>query len=113
MTGKPAEKRSISYKASTMRGGTWTASRPSSALDEAMAQATDALASRQFERVRVEQLFTDPSANRTVTTTVFEHVGTPQARAKLGVWGLLGIAVLLGSATFFVTRFLLSSGLAS
>lgn len=113
MTGKPAEKRSISYKASTMRGGTWTAGLPSSALDEAMAQARDALASRRFERVRVEQLFTDPSANRTVTTTVFEQAGTPRARANLGVWGPLGIAVLLGITTFFVTRFLLSGGLAS
>lgn len=113
MTGKPAEKRRISYKASMMRGGIWTASRPSSALDEAMAQARDALASRRVERVRVEQLFTDPSANRTVTTTVFEQAGTSRARANLGVWGLLGVAVLLGIAAFFVTRFLLSGGLAS
>ena len=96
-----------------MRGGTWTASKPSSALDEAMAQARDALASRRFERVRVEQLFTDPSANRTVTTTVFEQAGTSQAMSNLGVWALLGVAVLLGIGAFFVTRFLLGNGLVS
>ncbi|KJB89883.1 hypothetical protein N826_11845 [Skermanella aerolata KACC 11604] len=96
-----------------MQGGAWTAGRPGSALDDAMAQARNALASGRFERVRVEQVFTDPSANRTVTTTVFEQAGTPQATSNLGVWGLLGMAVLLGIGAFFVTRFFLSGGLAS
>ena len=113
MSGKPAEKRRLAYRASMMRGGVWIAGRPGSALDEAMAQAREALASRRFERVRVEQLFTDPSANRTVTTTVFEQAGTSQAMSNLGVWALLGVAVLLGIGAFFVTRFLLGNGLVS
>ena len=113
MSGKPAEKRRLAYRASMMRGGVWTAGRPGSALDEAMAQARDALASRRFERVRVEQLFTDPSANRTVTTTVFEQAGSRRETSNLGVWALLGVSVLLGIAAFFVTRFLLGNGLVS
>ena len=113
MSGKPAEKRRLAYRASMMRGGVWIAGRPGSALDEAMAQAREALASRRFERVRVEQLFTDPSANRTVTTTVFEQAGSRREASNLGVWALLGVAVLLGIGAFFVTRFLLSGGLTS
>ena len=101
MTKIPADGRRITYKNAVMRNGTWKANRAGKNLDEALVQAKSALATGRFDRVRVEQLFTDPFANRTVITTVFEQAGTPAVGRELNAWMWLGGAVLLGIRAFF------------
>jgi len=104
----PSAKRRLTYKVSVLRGKNWSVAGTGDVLDKALAEARSALATGRFQRVKVEQSFTDPSTNRAVTTAIFDERG-PAAPASSGisVRMLLAISVLLGIGMFFATRFLI------
>ena len=109
MTSLPTPaKRRLTYQVSVRKRDKWSVASTGDGLDKAMADARGALGTGKFQRVKVEQSFTDPSSNRTVATVIFEEAG-PSAPASTGisVWMLLTISVLLGIAMFFATRFLI------
>lgn len=109
MTSIPtAAKRRLTYQVSVRKRDRWSVACIGDGLDKALADARGALGTGKFQRVKVEQSFTDPSSNRTVATVIFEEAGplTP-ASTGISVWMLLTISVLLGIAMFFATRFLI------
>jgi len=94
-----------------MRRGKWIVAEHMVNLDAALAKATHLLDMKRFERVRVEQEFTDPGAKRAVVTTLFEKVGTAPKGFEINIKMLLTISVTLGVAMFFLMRYLLGTGL--
>jgi hypothetical protein len=109
MTSLPTPaKRRLTYQVSVRKRDKWSVAGTGDGLDKAMADARGALGTGKFQRVKVEQSFTDPSSNRTVATVIFEEA-SPAAPASTGisVWMLLTISVLLGIAMFFATRYLI------
>jgi hypothetical protein len=114
MTSPPTpSKRRLTYKVSLLRREDWSVACTTDGLDKALAEARRALASGRYQRVKVEQSFTDSSSNRAVATVIFDERGpaAPAAAAGIamgiGVRMLLTISVLLGIAMFFATRFLI------
>jgi hypothetical protein len=109
MTSIPAPaKRRLTYQVSVRKRDKWSVACTSDGLDKALTEAKGALGTGKFQKVKVEQSFTDPASNRTVATVIFEEAGPPEpVRAGLSVPMLLMISVLLGIAMFFATRFLI------
>jgi hypothetical protein len=106
-------KRRLTYKVSLLRREDWSVACTTDGLDKALAEARSALATGRYQRVKVEQSFTDSSSNRVVATVIFDERG-PAAHAAamriamgISVRMLLMISVLLGIAMFFATRFLI------
>jgi hypothetical protein len=109
MTSLPTpSKRRLTYKVSLLRREDWSVACTTDGLDKALTEARSALATGLYQRVKVEQSFTDSSSNRAVATVIFDERG-PAAPAATGisVRMLLTISVLLGIAMFFATRFLI------
>ena len=109
MTSLPTPaKRRLTYQVSVRKRDKWSVACTGDSLDKALADARGALATGKYQRVKVEQSFTDPSSNRAVATVIFEEAGPPvPASTGISVWTLLMISVLLGIAMFFATRFLI------
>src|SRR3954453_16631141 len=114
MTSLPSpSKRRLTYKVSLLRREDWNVACTTDGLDKALTEARSALATGRYQRVKVEQSFTDSSSNRAVATVIFDERGPPAPAAArriamgIGVRTLLMISVLLGIAMFFVTRFLI------
>lgn len=109
MTSVPTPaKRRLTYQVSVRKRDKWNIACTSDGLDKALTEAKGALGTGKFQRVKVEQSFTDPSSNRTVTTVIFEEAGLAvPARPGLSVPMLLMISVMLGIGMFFATRFLI------
>jgi len=109
MTFLPAPpKRRLTYKVSLLRREEWSLACTTDGIDKALTEARSALATGLYQRVKVEQSFTDSSSNRAVVTVIFDECGpaAPTARG-ISVRMLLTISVLLGIAMFFATRFLI------
>src|SRR3954471_5921479 len=102
-------KRRLTYKVSLLRREDWSAAATPDGLDKPLTEARSALATGRYQRVKVEQSFTDSSSNRAVATVIFDECGpaAPAAATGIGVRTLLTISVLLGIGMFFVTRFLI------
>jgi hypothetical protein len=109
MTSIPTPaKRRLTYQVSVRKRDKWNIACTSDGLDKALTEAKGALGTGKFQRVKVEQSFTDPSSNRTVTTVIFEEAGPAvPASPGLSVPMLLMISVVLGIGMFFATRFLI------
>ena len=110
MTPPPTPpKRRLTYKVSLLRREDWSVACTTDGLDKALAEARSALATGRYQRVKVEQSFTDLSSNCAVATVIFDERGpaAPAGAAGIGVRMLLMISVLLGIAMFFATRFLI------
>jgi hypothetical protein len=109
MTSLPAPpKRRLTYNVSLLRREDWSVACTTDGLDKALTEARSALATGRYQRVKVEQSFTDSSSNRTVATVIFDERGPAAPAAKgIGVRTLLAISVLLSIAMFFATRFLI------
>ena len=110
MTSLPIPpKRRLTYKVSLLRREDWSVACTTDGLDKALTEARSALATGRFQRVKVEQSFTDSSSNRAVATVIFDERGpaAPAAATGISVRMLLTISVLLGIAMFFATRFLI------
>jgi hypothetical protein len=110
MTSLPSpSKRRLTYKVSLLRREDWSVACTTDGLDKALTEARSALATGRYQRVKVEQSFTDSSSNRAVATVIFDERGpaAPAATTGIGVRTLLTISVLLGIGMFFVTRFLI------
>ena len=101
-------KRRLTYQVSVRRRDKWSVACTSDGLDKALTAAKGALGTGKFQRVKVEQSFTDPSSNRTVATVIFEEA-RPAAPGSPGLSALtlLLISVVLGIGMFFATRFLI------
>ncbi len=109
MTSPPTPpKRRLTYKVSLLRREEWSVACTTDGIDKALSEARSALATGLYQRVKVEQSFTDSSSNRAVATVIFDERGpaAPAARG-ISVRMLLTISVLLGIAMFFATRFLI------
>jgi hypothetical protein len=102
-------KRRLTYKVSLLRREDWSVACTTDGLDKALTEARSALATGRYQRVKVEQSFTDSSSNRAVATVIFDERGlaAPAAATGIGVRMLLMISVLLSIAMFFATRFLI------
>src|SRR3954471_17617046 len=102
MTSLPSpSKRRLTYKVSLLRREDWSLTCTTDGLDKALTEARSALATGRFQRVKVEQSFTDPSTNRSVATVIFDELGpSAPASSGIGVRMLLTISVLLGIAMF-------------
>jgi hypothetical protein len=109
MTSPPAPpKRRLTYKVSLLRREEWSLACTTDGIDKALTEARSALATGLYQRVKVEQSFTDSSSNRAVATVIFDERGpTAPAARGISVRMLLTISVLLGIAMFFATRFLI------
>jgi hypothetical protein len=106
MTSLPTpSKRRLTYKVSLLRREDWSVACTTDGLDKALTEARSALATGLYQRVKVEQSFTDSSSNRAVATVIFDERGP--AAPGISVRMLLTISVLLGIAMFFATRFLI------
>jgi hypothetical protein len=101
--------RRLTYKVSLLKREDWSVACSTDSLDKALAEARAALATGRYQRVKVEQSFTDSTSKRTVATVIFQENGPPipLAGSRIGVRTLLAISVLLGVGMFFVTRFLI------
>jgi hypothetical protein len=106
-----SQTRRVKYRVCTLRRGKWAVAEHTVNLDAALAKATHFLDTKRFERVKVEQEFTDPGAKRAVVTTLFEKVGTVPKGFEINVKMLLAMSVGLGIAMFFLMRYLLGNGL--
>jgi hypothetical protein len=111
MTSLPTPpKRRLIYKVSVLQREDWSLTCTTDSLDGALTEARSALATGRYQRVKVEQSFTDPSTNRAVATVIFDERGPPApASSGISVRVLLMISVLLGVAMFFATRFFIRS----
>jgi hypothetical protein len=110
MTSPPTPpKRRLTYKVSLLRREDWSVACTTNGLDKALTEARSALATGLYQRVKVEQSFTDSSSNRAVATVIFDERGpaAPVAATGISVRMLLTISVLLSIAMFFATRFLI------
>jgi hypothetical protein len=105
----PPTGRRLTYKVSLLQREDWSVACCTDGLDKALAEARGALATGRYQRVKVEQSFTDLTSKRAVATVIFEESGppAPPAASGIGVRTLLAISVLLGVGMFFVTRFLI------
>src|SRR4051794_23471111 len=106
MTSLPTlPKRRLTYNVSLLRRKDWSVACTTDGLDKALTEARSALATGRYQRVKVEQSFTDPSSNRAVATVIFDERGpaAPAAAKGIGVRTLLAISVLLSIAMFFAT----------
>lgn len=111
MTSIPAPaKRRLTYQVSVRKRDKWSVACTSDGLDKALAEAKGALGTGKFQKVKVEQSFTDPASNRTVSTVIFEESGPPApVSTGISIHMLLMISVLLGVGMFFATRFLIKA----
>ena len=108
MTSLPTSpKRRLTYNVSLLRREDWSVACTTDGLDKALIEARSALATGRYQRVKVEQSFTDSSSNRAVTTVIFDERGPPALAKGIGVRTLLAISVLLSIVMFFATRFLI------
>ena len=110
MTSLPTSpKRRLTYNVSLLRREDWSVACTTDGLDKALTEARSALATGLYQRVKVEQSFTDSSSNRVVATVIVDERGpvAPAAAEGIGVRTLLAISVLLSIAMFFATRFLI------
>ena len=109
MTSLPTPpKRRLTYKVSLLRREEWSLACTTDGIDKALTEARSALATGLYQRVKVEQSFTDSSSNRAVATVIFDECRPAAPAANgIGVRMLLTISVLLGIAMFFATRFLI------
>ena len=110
MTSLPTlPKRRLTYKVSLLRREEWSVACTTDGIDKALTEARSAFATGLYQRVKVEQSFTDSSSNRAVATVIFDErrPAAPAAASGISVRVLLTISVLLGIAMFFATRFLI------
>ena len=112
MTSLPTPpKRRLTYKVSLLRREDWSVACTTDGLDKALTEARSALITGRYQRVKVEQSFTNSSSNRAVATVIFDERGpsAPAAATGIGIRMLLTISVLLGIAMFFATQFLIQT----
>ena len=106
MTSLPTSpKRRLTYKVSLLKrqDRTWPAQPMGSTRP--LTEARSALTTGRYQRVKVEQSFTNSSSNRAVATVIFDERGpaAPAASLGIGVRMLLTISVLLSIAMFFAS----------
>ena len=76
MTSLPTPpKRRLTYNVSLLRREDWSVACTTDGLDKALTEARSALATGRYQRVKVEQSFTDSSSNRAVATVIFDERG--------------------------------------
>ncbi len=90
----------IEYSVLTFGHGDWQEQGKATDMQSAMRMADHIVASRRFERVKVDKHFHDGTNNRFVTATIFEKT---RARAGLGIGWLLALAAFGGCTAFLLT----------